>query len=211
MLANIRLTGHHLVSPSVPCLPELKIRYNAPVVLSFSLLCLGVMMACSVLPPLRALFFVPSSQGFSFSSPLNWFRLVSHAIGHASWEHLWGNLSFILLLGPILEEKHGSTGLLAIMMLTAAVTGILNAMFFSTGLLGASGIVFMMIVLVSITNIRSGEIPLSFLLVAALYVVKEFFAGFSNDQVAHAAHLAGGACGSLFGFLTTRGRARNGR
>lgn len=189
----------------------MKIRYNAPVILSFSLLCLAVFIVSALVPPLRQLFLVPGGQGFSAGHPLDWFRLFSHALGHISWDHLLGNLSFILLLGPILEEKHGSTSLLVMILLTALVTGVVNVMFFSTGLLGASGIVFMLIVLVSITNIRSGEIPLSFIMVALLYVARELFMGLSADQIAHSAHLIGGACGSLFGFLTPGTKPRSGR
>lgn len=189
----------------------MKIRYNAPVVLSFSLICLGVFLLSSLVPLSQALFFVPGRSSFTFAAPLNWFRLVSHVLGHGSWDHLLGNLSFILLLGPILEEKHGSGPLLAMMVLTAAVTGIINASLFQSGLLGASGIVFMMILLVSVTNIRNGEVPLTFLLIACIYVVREFSAGFRDDQIAQSAHLIGGACGSLFGFLTSRGNRPIGR
>jgi len=186
------------------------IRYNAPVVLSFSLLCLLVFVAGLIFPPLRYLFVVPGGVAFSFAQPIDWFRLVSYALGHGSWDHLLGNLSFILLLGPILEEKHGSGRLLAMMMLTALVTGLVNVLFFSTGLLGASGIVFMFILLVSITNIRSGEVPLSFLLVVLIYVLRELVMGLGSDQVAHFAHLIGGACGGLFGFSQAPGKSRAG-
>lgn len=190
---------------------RVKIRYNAPIVLSFSLVCLGVFVLGSLVPLVRELFFVPGRSGFTLAAPLNWFRLVSYVAGHASWDHLLGNLSFILLLGPILEEKHGSTPLLIMMVLTALITGLINAWFFQTGLLGASGIVFMMILLVSVTNIRNGEVPLSFLLIAGIYVVREFSAGLRDDQIAQSAHLIGGACGSLFGFLTSRGSRPSGR
>ena len=57
----------------------------------------------------------------------------------------------------------------------------------------------------SYAGYRNGEVPLSFLLIAGIYVVREFSAGFRDDQIAQSAHLIGGACGSLFGFLTSRG------
>lgn len=176
------------------------IRYNAPVTLTFSFACVVVLILGSIIPPLSNLFFVPGGAGFSLAYPLDWFRLVSHAMGHASWDHLLGNLSFILLLGPVLEEKYGSRTLFAMMFITALITGIVNVLMFSTGLLGASGIVFMFILLVSITNIRSGEIPLSFILVVVIYLLREVVMGFHPDQVARFAHLIGGACGGLFGF-----------
>ena len=51
-------------------------------------------------------------------------------------------------------------------LVTALLTALLNAVFFNTGLLGASGIVFMLILLSSCANIRAGEIPLTLILVA---------------------------------------------
>ena len=39
-----------------------------------------------------------------------------------------------------------------------------NILFFSTGLLGASGLVFMMIILVSASDLKRGEIPITMIL-----------------------------------------------
>ncbi len=148
---------------------------------------------------------MPPRSHFSFSSFPDWIRLFTHVAGHAGWQHLLGNFAFILLLGPILEEKYGSALVLLMLLITALVTGLLNGFFSEQALLGASGVVFMMILLVSFTNIRGGEIPLTFILVVALYLVKEIVSAFDDgDQVAQFAHIAGGVCGSLFGFLRPR-------
>ena len=85
-------------------------------------------------------------------------------------------------------------------ILTALITGIINVSFYSTGLLGASGIVFMLILLVSFTNNTGGGIPLTFILVAILFVGKELMHSFNNDQISQSAHIIGGLCGSVFGF-----------
>ena len=47
-------------------------------------------------------------------------------------------------------------------LVTALITGILNIIFFDTGLIGASGIVFIFLLLVCFTNVNSGEIPITF-------------------------------------------------
>jgi rhomboid protease GluP len=86
------------------------------------------------------------------------------------------------------------------------ITGILNTIFFSTALMGASGIVFMLILLSSFTNIRSGEIPLTFLLIVVLFLAKEVISAFGQDNISQFAHIIGGICGSLFGFVFTRTR-----
>ncbi|MDR2731417.1 MAG: rhomboid family intramembrane serine protease, partial [Treponema sp.] len=85
--------------------------------------------------------------------------------------------------------------------ITALVTGVLNVIFFQSALLGASGIVFMMILLSSFTNFNHGEIPLTFILVLILYMGVQFLNSFNNDDISHFAHIIGGLCGSFFGFF----------
>lgn len=137
----------------------------------------------------------------NLSDPVSIFNLFSHVLGHGSMEHLLGNMTFILLLGPIVEEKYGSKFTLLMIVITALITGLLNITFFNTGLLGASGIVFMLILLVSFTNVKGGQIPLTFILVALLFIGKEVLQSLNSDQVSQFAHIIGGVCGSIFGFL----------
>ena len=174
--------------------------YNAPVVLTFAVLALAVhgidvMSGGRVVPAYFAA--VPH---FYYRSPVSWFRLVSHVLGHRDWTHLVSNFSMILLIGPVLEEKYGSRPLLLMMAITALATGVLNTLFFSTGLMGASGIVFMMILLGSFANHTPGKIPVTFLLVLALYLTGEITSIFHHDGVSHFAHLFGGLFGTVFGF-----------
>ena len=104
------------------------------------------------------------------------------------------------MLGPILEERYGSSTILGMMFVTALSTGIINVLFFPTGLLGASGIVFMFIILVSIVNMRSGSIPVSFLLVSFIFIGRELVQVFRQDSVSQMAHIVGGSIGAGFGF-----------
>ena len=179
----------------------MRIRYNAPVILTFTLLSTAVLVINQVAGGFTESYFVsyPTFNG----SILDFLRLFTHVAGHRSWLHLMSNFSFILLIGPVLEEKYRSGALLVMLMVTALVTGILNIIFFSTGLMGASGIVFMLILLSSFTNIRSGEIPLTFILIVVLFLAKEFIAAFAEDNISQFAHIIGGICGSLFGFVFT--------
>ncbi|MEE9307649.1 MAG: rhomboid family intramembrane serine protease [Spirochaetia bacterium] len=182
----------------------MRIRYNAPVILTFTLLSTGILIINQVVGGFTEAFFV-SYPTFS-GSILDFLRLFTHVAGHRNWLHLMSNFSFILLIGPVLEEKHRSGALLVMLMMTALVTGILNIIFFSTGLMGASGIVFMLILLSSFTNIRSGEIPLTFVLIVVLFLAKEFINAFAEDNISQFAHIIGGICGSLFGFIFTRAK-----
>jgi rhomboid protease GluP len=181
----------------------MKIRYNAPVTLTFAFVSTIVLLLDQTIFQnlIEGLFVVPGRGGFVFTNPLSYIRLFTHIIGHADWAHLLGNFSFILLLGPVLEEKHGSASLLFMIIITALVTGILNVIIFANGLLGASGIVFMMILLMSFTNIKRGEIPLTFILIVILYLAREVISSFSTNNISEFAHIIGGIAGSLFGFL----------
>jgi membrane associated rhomboid family serine protease len=179
---------------------KLRISYNAPVVLTFALAAVAVFAIGSQVPSFR-MWFVAWPE---FHDTRSYVGLVSHILGHASWQHLLGNFMLILLIGPILEERFGSLQLLIMILITALVTGIINVTISSDALLGASGIVFMMILLASTANIREGEIPLTFIAVAVIYLGGEIVAAFKDDQVSQMAHLIGGATGAVFGFMSAR-------
>jgi membrane associated rhomboid family serine protease len=181
----------------------LRLKYNAPVILTFGFLCTAVLLVSGTLAPglIPSWFAVGPKGSFKFNSIHSYVTLFSHVLGHSSWEHLAGNMLFILVVGPLLEEIYGASEMIFMIAVTAFVTGLANVLFFSTGLLGASGIVFMLVLLASFTNFRKGEIPLTFIFVLILYVGKEVLAAFSRDGISHFAHIVGGLCGSLFGFF----------
>ena len=91
---------------------------------------------------------------------------------------------------------------------TAFVTGIINACFIPSSLLGASGLSFMLILLASISTIEKKQLPLSFFLLIGVFVCKEFVTP-SASGVSTIAHIAGGICGSFFGFLVAPKSARS--
>jgi membrane associated rhomboid family serine protease len=93
--------------------------------------------------------------------------------------------------------------------ITALVTGLLHILFTPVGLLGASGVVFMMILLASITNMQEGRIPLTLILILILYVGQEVVSWVTtSSNVAHSAHIIGGLCGAAFGLLTGQRKPR---
>ena len=61
-----------------------------------------------------------------------------------------------------------------------------------------------MILLISFTNIRAGEIPLTFIFVVLLFLAKEFIAIFETNNISEFGHIIGGICGGAFGFLLSR-------
>ncbi len=181
----------------------LKIRYNAPVTLTFSLICTLVIVMDQYLGTElgKTYFVVYGKNFFNWGDKTEWFHLISHVFGHRDWDHLLGNLAYILLLGPILEERFGSFRFGVMILLTALLTGVISVICCASGLMGASGIVFMMITLISIVNIRRHEIPLTLILMAGLYLIREIVDLFNDDSVSQVAHISGGVMGIILGFM----------
>lgn len=185
----------------------MKITFNAPVILTFSFLCAGVYLFNHSNNPANDLFTL--SPVWDFKSFTWYFKLFSNTLGHANSDHLMGNLAFILLLGPLVEEKYGSKNTIIMLLTTALVCSIIHITFSSYYLLGASGIVFMLILITSLVNFKSGEIPLTFILVVIVYIGKEIMGTFAEDNISHTTHIIGGIVGATFGFMmNTRKNAK---
>ena len=178
------------------------IRFNAPVVLSFAILSLLVLVLDSATggASTARLFCVYRAP---LTDPLTYVRFFTHVLGHSGYSHYMSNMLLLLLVGPGLEEKYGSRNLLLTIVITAFATGLVQFLLFPhSALLGASGVVFMMIVLSSFTEMKKGGIPLTMLLVVALYLGSEIADGLTRtDNVSHLTHIVGGVCGTAFGYV----------
>ena len=174
--------------------------YNSPVVLTFFFICLGILIFNTLSKGvLNTVLF--STYRASILSPLMYVRLVGHIFGHQGWSHFMSNFLTILLIGPMIEEKYGSLNLLYMIGITAVVTGIIHNIFSRKALLGASGIVYMMIVLSSFVNVEAGKIPVTLILIFIFYLINEVILSFFRiDNVSHMGHLIGAVCGIVFGI-----------
>lgn len=190
-------------------LKKLKITNNAPVVLGFALACFVVLIVGFLTggKSSRLLFMTYRSP---LTNPLTYVRFFTHVLGHNGWAHFIGNMSYILLLGPMLEEKYGGAKILEVIGITALVTGIVNFIFFpAVALCGASGVVFAFILLVSFTNVREGEIPLSVILVALIFIGQQIYEGlFVQDNVSNLSHILGGIVGAVVGYRLNVGKKK---
>ena len=184
---------------------KLRIQYNSPVVLSFALLALLVLLLGRLTGgwTTRALFCVYRAP---LTDPLTYVRMVGHVLGHSGYAHYMGNMTLLLVIGPPLEEKYGSRRLLGCILFTALASGLVQFIFFpGTALLGASGIVFMMIVLSSLAGMREGTIPLTLILVVLIYLGGEIVDAVTvRDNVSQLTHIVGGLCGAGLGFAMKR-------
>ena len=164
----------------------MQLQYNSPVILTFFLLSLGALLLGQWTGGWTTKHLFCVYRG-SLKDPLFYIRLFGH---------------LLLVIGPPMEEKYGSGPLLKGILLTALISGVLQCVLFPhTALLGASGIVFMLIMLASLSGF-SGGIPVTMLLVAALYLGQQVYdIIFAHDNVANFMHIVGGVCGTAFGYV----------
>ena len=173
--------------------------YNSVIILSFFFISLFALIL-NYLTKGKSNILLFSSYRSSVLNPLTYLRLITHIFGHASWSHFMNNFLYILLIGPMIE-KYGSINLIIMILSTAVITGILNTLFSKKRILGASGIVFMLIILSSFVNITTGKIPVTLILICIFYVVNEIISGiFKKDDISHIGHLIGAICAFVFGF-----------
>ncbi len=180
---------------------HLRLSYNSPVILTYVAICAVFLIINEITGGWFNAMFLVCYGHPNWLDPLTYLRLFTYAFGHSGVSHLTGNMIMMLLVGPIVEEKYGSWNLVIMIGVTALAGGLLNAIFFDTGVIGASGIVFMLIILSAFTNMRKGEIPLTLILVTAIYLGQEIYDGlFTNDNISHFGHIEGGVSGLGFGI-----------
>ena len=106
-----------------------KITMNAPVTIGFAALCFLVLILNFITAgKSNQLLFMTYRS--SLANPLTYIRLFTHVLGHSSWQHFIGNMGYILLLGPMLEEKYGARNMILVIAIAALATGLVNFIFF---------------------------------------------------------------------------------
>lgn len=184
-----------------------KFDYNAPVILTYFFICFLILMIDKLCRGKFSKTFFTTYKNDSLLNPLTYFKLISHSLGHADWDHLYSNFIKILLIGPLIEEKYGSINLLIAMILTSLIIGIVNKFLGKGGILGASGVAYMLILLSSFVNMENGKIPITLTLIILFFVVDEVIKLFrrKKDGVSHLGHITGAICGIILGMLALNG------
>lgn len=173
-------------------------QYNSVVILSYFFISLLILILSKFNKKFKSLF--ASSRGNIFN-PVTYIRMFTHVLGHDNFMHFRNNFIYILLIGPMIEEKYGSINLLKMILITAFLTALINIIFSNRRILGSSGISFMLILLSSLVNIESGKIPVTLILIFMFYVVSEIFEGiFKKDNISHISHIIGAVSGIVFGY-----------
>ena len=184
---------------------KIRLQYNSPVILTFALLSLGALLLGELTEKETTWLFF-SVYRAPLSDLLTYLRFFLHVLGHASYDHYIGNMLLLLVIGPPLEEKYGSRNILLAITVTALVTGLVEFIFFPReALLGASGVVFMLIILSSLSGRRGDGIPITLLVVIVLYLGREIVSGiFERDNISQLTHILGGVCGLVLGMTALR-------
>lgn len=187
---------------------KIKIKYNSPVILTYAAIAFVVFLTDAYLFTDFSKKYFAITPTFSWSNPMDYFRMISHTMGHSGWEHFFGNIMLIAALGPILEEKYGSWIILELLSITAVLSALYTIFLSSIGMYGGSGIVFALIVAASIINSKN-SIPLTFILIIMIFILKEVVGLFANDGISHVGHLIGGATGAFYGFFILNKKAES--
>ena len=176
--------------------------YNSPVIITYLIVCLIICILNSITRG-RINKWLFSSYRSSPLNPLTYLRMFTHSLGHQNWEHFTSNFIYILLVGPMIEEKYGSIPLIGMFLITSFIIALYNIIVSNYRITGASGNVYMLIVLSSFSNITEGKIPVTLILIFIFFLMGEIRKGIleGNRKIYHDGHIIGALCGIAFGFL----------
>ncbi|WP_322150952.1 rhomboid family intramembrane serine protease [Paratractidigestivibacter sp.] len=185
-----------------------RIAFNAPVILAFTALSFAAMLSNYLTGGIANRLLFITRHG-SMLNPLTWLRMFTYVLGHSSFEHWLSNFLIILIVGPMIEEKYGSRRTLVLILVTTFATAAVNNLLFHTGLIGASGVAFALILLSSFASYQEGTVPATLILVAVLYIGREVVNGLTADSISQFAHIVGGFIGCAAGFALNQAKAHD--
>jgi len=150
---------------------------------------------------------------FYYPSPyFHWWQPFTYMFMHAGFSHLFFNMFAVLMFGPALEEKWGTTRFLIYYIICGLGAALVQELVWAIAApevavtIGASGAVFGILLAFGWLFpdvpmfILFIPIPIRARTLVIIYAVIELFAGIANlsmDNVAHFAHLGG----MLFGLI----------
>lgn len=143
-----------------------------------------------------------------------WWTLFSYAFLHAGWMHLLGNMLFLYVFGPNIEDRLGKIGFLVFYLVGAAASGGLHIMFSNSPVVGASGAIaactgaylvmfpqtliraFSLLLVVGIVHV-----PAWWMIAFAIFWDFVGLSGVRRENVAFLAHLGGYGFGAAVAFM----------
>ncbi len=176
-----------------------------PAIISINIGVFAAMLVIQAIDPETALRL--QATGWVGRGDHDWYRFITSAFLHAGFLHIIGNMLFLWVFGPPVEDRFGRLGFAAFYLFGAVASGLVHVASETAPAVGASGAIagvtgaFM--VLFPLTRVRTLMI---FGLIGLLMVPSWFFIGlkiafdlfaqgFRHDNVANMAHLGGYAYG----------------
>jgi len=142
-----------------------KVDIDAPFTLSFAFLCLVVQILHSIFGRAFVInyFSIMPFKYFVWTNIGHYIRVFSQVVGHSGWEHLTGNMINLLLVGPSCEREFGFKNLTKLVGYVCIASSVAHMLFASNTSvqLGASGVVFMLILLNSLLQLKTGTVSTS--------------------------------------------------
>jgi len=140
---------------------------------------------------------------FIASSVASYLRTILYVLGGTGIIPVLYNLTFILLLGPSLEEHYGSVLIGVCYFITAVFAGVLNACFCKTSLQGCACLVMMVIFLNALMNIYKQKLPVSSFLVLIISIVIITLSGKDSGVAVIFINIVAGLCSALIAFIVS--------
>lgn len=183
----------------------MRLTCNAPVMLTLTTLSVFIYLLDTYIIP----GFVASycSSPHSLTDPNAFLRLFSYPFGHRSWVQLVTNYALLLLIGQILEKRYNALQLLSVIIVSVVLTGLINTFIQANPLVGSDGISVCMVLFISLSYVRKGELPLSLVVIVILFFIAEFDTLFNSDNLSRLSILTGAVLAVLYG-LTLKPRYR---
>ncbi|MEM4166531.1 MAG: rhomboid family intramembrane serine protease [Candidatus Bilamarchaeaceae archaeon] len=148
--------------------------------------------------------------GLDFMEP---WRFITSMFLHADFSHLFFNMFALLMFGPYLERKVGSTMFLSIYLLSGIIGGLGFELFSQPGVLGlgASGAIYgifgALVVLEPKMVVYLYFVPVPITVAAVFYALIELASMGAIDNIGHAAHLFGLMGGYFLAIIHKRMRS----
>jgi len=139
------------------------------------------------------------------------YQLLSYMFLHSSVTHIVFNMIGLLVFGPNIENKFGTSKFIKIYLIMGLISGLASIIFINNPVVGASGAIWGIMMLFALFNPNELLYIYFIIPVRAKFIIGAFFTielflsimG-SSDGVAHIAHVAGALTGSLFYLLNRK-------
>ena len=129
-------------------------------------------------------------------------NLILHIFGHSNFNHWFGNITLLAIIGQSVEDKYGSWITLVLVILDAIIVGLAYCFLQPVSCYGLSSVVYMFVVLNTFPSKKDDSISILTILIMIIFICPEIIGLIkNNDNIGHLAHLIAGLNGLIFGII----------